>query len=111
MKKFLLSAFITILTVSTANAHVDKLQHCPNSKNIHIIKLQKPWTFIYYGYNQQGKYFVSDEQKYNENNGPAPTVFLNKDLSKYNSEMKKLSCIYYIYSDQPYPALVNIGDY
>lgn len=110
-KKFLLFTLITFLATPLVNAHTDKSKYCPSLNQIKIKKLQKPWTHIYYAFNNDNKYFVSGEYVEDDHNGPAfPLSF---SYSSYEPENKKLSCVYLAYSraENSHPTLVNIGDY
>jgi hypothetical protein len=61
-------------------------------------------------YNEDGKYFVSDEEEYDDHNGPAPPVIFVKSI--YEPAGKKLSCVYYAYHRyNVHPTLINVGNY
>lgn len=102
--------FLSVLlasSVTVAQAESDKSKYCPHLSQIKIALLQ-PYRYIFEAHNSEGKYFVSVEEKYDDNNGPAHPLNLEKAVYKN----KNLSCIYIAFdSYTPSPTLTNYGDY
>ncbi len=100
--------FVSLIPLSTAQQD-DKSKFCPALNQIKI-NLTTQWHYVLSAYNADEKYFVSDEQRYDDHNGPALPVIFN--YSTYEPAEKKLSCVYYAYHlYNIHPTLVNIGDY
>lgn len=111
MLNYFLAMILSILAVSTVNASPGKPEACPSVDDIKIQLVSKPWTHQYIAYNDDGKYFISEEYTEDYHNGPAP--ILNFYSSEYDASTKTLSCMYYAFTriENSHPVLVNIGDY
>lgn len=109
MKKVFSVALLSMILVQLTYADPDKTIFCPDPKVVKIT-LTEQWHYILSAYNKDGKYFVSEPQTYDENNGPAPV--LNLVSSSYDTIEKRLTCVYSAYHKYgSRPALINVGDY